>query len=85
MILLFGTRASLALLAVVTFVCQHCGTAAEQHVYKRTLRFTLFFIPLFPVSRGYYVECSHCGGTTALTEDQATHGVEWAARTRQSI
>lgn len=82
MFLLFGTRASESVLVVVTFVCNYCGVNAAQRVVKRVTRFTLFFVPLFPVSTSYFVACSNCGGTTRLTAQQANNSLQWAARTR---
>lgn len=82
MILLIGVTASESVLATVSFVCNYCNTAASQEVYQRVSRFTLFFLPLFPVSTRYYVQCSNCGGTTRLTREQAHHSLDWAARTR---
>lgn len=82
MILVFGTRASESLLVTVSFVCNYCRMAAPQEVFKRVTRFTLFFLPLFPVSTSYFVRCSNCGGTTSLTRDQAHHSLEWAERKR---
>ena len=79
MFLLFGTRASEAILSVVAFVCGYCNTSAPQRVVKRVTKFTLFFIPLFPVSTSYFVECTNCGGTTKLTREQADNSVVWAA------
>jgi hypothetical protein len=78
-ILLFGTRAYFQEIVLVSFVCHFCGVAAPQQVYRRVNRFTLFFLPLFTVSRKYFVECSNCGGATQLTEDQANHASQWAA------
>lgn len=78
MFLLFGTRAYQALVNVVSFACTYCGTLSEQHVIKRSTKFTLFFIPLFPVSTTYLNTCTHCGGSTRLTADQARHSMEWA-------
>ena len=56
---------------------------AVQHVIERASRFSLFFLPLFTVSRTYANVCSNCGGVTPLTREQATHGLEWAERNRQ--
>ncbi|HEV7955620.1 MAG: zinc-ribbon protein [Microbacteriaceae bacterium] len=78
MFLLFGTRASHALLSVVTFVCGFCGQNVAQQVVKSVNRFTLFFVPLFPVSTRYFVECSNCGGTTSLTKAQADNSIAYA-------
>lgn len=78
MLLIFGTRLSEAVINVVRFVCAYCGADAAQNVVKRTNRFTLFFVPLFPVSTKYHNECSNCGGQTELTSAQAQHSLEWA-------
>ena len=79
MLLIFGTRAYETLIVLISFVCPHCGVNAPQRVTRLDNRFTLFFVPLFRVSSKHYVECSHCGTTTALTAEQAAHSVEWAA------
>ncbi len=79
MILLFGTRASLEAMLLVSFICNYCGVHAPQQVYRRVNRFTLFFVPLFRVSTKYFVECSNCGGATGLTREQAEHAQQWAA------
>jgi hypothetical protein len=76
--LLFGTRATEAVINVVSFVCGFCGVAATQHVVKRSTKFTLFFVPLFTVSSSYFNSCDNCGGVTKLTKAQAQHSLEWA-------
>lgn len=82
MILLFGTRARDALIVIVTFACLRCGVTAPQRVLHRTLRFTLFFVPLIPLRSTYRVACPTCGLETRLTKDQAMHALEWAVRNR---
>jgi hypothetical protein len=85
MLLIFGTTLRDRILAVVSFVCEYCGTRSTQDVIESATKFSVFFIPLFTVSRRYVVVCSNCGGATALTREQATHGLEWAARNRQVV
>ncbi len=48
----------------------------------RTLRFTVFFVPLIPLRSTYRVECPSCGLETRLSKDQAMHALEWAVRNR---
>ena len=79
MFLLFGTRGSAIILTIVHFACRICGVNAAQRVVKQQNKFTLFFVPLFSVSTSYEVECSNCGGATALTRHQAENAIEWAA------
>lgn len=83
MFLLFGTALRDRIITVVSFVCEYCRTPANQDVIEAATKFSLFFIPLFTISRKHYVVCSNCGGTTPLTKEQATNGIEWAQRNRQ--
>jgi len=79
MLLIFGTRVSAVLIVLVMMVCPHCHVEAQQRVVKHVNKFTLFFIPLFPVSTRYFVECSNCGAATALTKEEADNSVAWVA------
>ncbi|MFP7761628.1 zinc-ribbon domain-containing protein [Marisediminicola sp. LYQ85] len=79
MFLLFGTNARDTVLTIVHFVCGYCSKAVAQRVIKNTNRFTLFFIPLFPVSTSYVNVCTNCGGVTKITKDQADNALQWAA------
>ncbi|WP_166404702.1 zinc-ribbon domain-containing protein [Labedella endophytica] len=78
MILLFGTRLHTVLVAVVSFVCPFCSKDVPQRVLKLVNRFTLFFVPLFPVSTRFVNECTNCGGITDVSRDQADNAVAWA-------
>lgn len=61
MFLLFGLNTSDRVTATPVMTCEVCGYRARQALVKRTTKFTLFFIPLFPVRRGRsYLECGHC-------------------------
>lgn len=61
MLLIWGFRTLLTVIASGHFACPHCETdAAYQHVRPRRW-FTIFFIPLIPGSwRDAYVECQRC-------------------------
>ena len=67
------------MIAVVSLVCAYCHVQAPQNVIKLTNRFTLFFVPLFPVSTRYVNQCTNCGAETWLTAEQARSSVAWAA------
>ncbi len=83
MLLIFGTTLRNKVLVVVNFLCQFCGQQASQDVVESATKISVFFIPLFTIRKQYFVTCSNCGGTTPLSKEQATHGIEWAARNRQ--
>jgi hypothetical protein len=70
--IIFGTRRQLIQLAMVTLVCGRCGNTAAHAVMRRVLKFTLFFIPLFPISSKYLTQCTACGVQLQLTKEQAT-------------
>lgn len=76
--IIFGTRSTMQLLAIINFVCGRCHNPAAQRVFTRVMKFTLFFIPLFPISRSYTVDCVYCGQSTAITKEQANSYVEFA-------
>lgn len=75
--IIFGTRSSAILIALLNFVCGNCHNPAAQRIIKRVTKFTLFFIPLFPVSTSYQVECVYCGVRTKISREQADSYVEF--------
>ena len=80
-IILFGTRAiqSSDGVAPVRTVCPNCQTSAD--IVGRAYRqwFTLFFIPVFPVSgRTRFSQCSNCGAQFTLPADELGRNVAQA-------
>lgn len=73
MFLLFGLSTRDRVVAGQILTCQVCGYNAPQALVKRTTKFTLFFVPLFPVraSRSY-LRCGHC--QAFVPADAATAG-----------
>jgi hypothetical protein len=71
MIILFGTRGYLYQLAILTLVCGHCGNPSAHTLRKRVTKFTLFFVPLFPISTKYATQCTFCGAEQKITKEQA--------------
>ncbi len=71
MIILFGTRTYLQQLAILTLVCGRCGNPSAHTLRKRVLKFTLFFIPLFPISTKYAMQCTFCGAEQQVPKEQA--------------
>jgi hypothetical protein len=75
--IIFGASTRVTLLAIVNFVCGNCHQPAAQRVFLKVLRFSLFFIPLFPLSKTRFVDCVYCGASTAITKEQADRYVEF--------
>lgn len=69
--LIFGFRVTSALLATLNYVCENCHQPAAHHLVKRQRKFTLFFIPLFPVSTKYVDTCTYCGRVLDVPREQA--------------
>jgi len=69
--IIFGTRGYLYQLAMLTLVCGNCGNPAAHTLRKRVIKFTLFFVPLFPISTKYSTQCTFCGIQHQLPKEQA--------------
>ncbi|GAA2713679.1 MULTISPECIES: zinc-ribbon domain-containing protein [Actinoplanes] len=64
--LLFGLRTRDELVDNRVMTCEMCGWNAPQARLLRTTKFTLFFVPLFPVKpRKQLLRCGHCLGLRA--------------------
>jgi hypothetical protein len=60
-LLLFGVRTRDELVDTRVQTCEVCGWSAPQARLARTSKFTLFFVPLFPVRPAkHYLRCGHC-------------------------
>ncbi len=81
--IIFGSRGYLRVLAMVNFVCNNCHNPAAQKVTQRLIKFTLFFIPLFPISSSYSTTCTFCGLTTKIDKTLAEQYVAYSQQPQQ--
>jgi hypothetical protein len=72
-VIIFGTKGYLYQLAILTLVCGQCANPAAHTLRKRVTKFTLFFVPLFPISTKYLTQCTFCGAEQKVTKEQADH------------
>jgi hypothetical protein len=79
MLFIFGTRRTVRQLAMVVLTCANCHRTAANAVLKTVTKFTLFFIPLFPVRTRYATQCTACGYSTAIDKGQAQQLVQTPA------
>ncbi|WP_405162148.1 zinc ribbon domain-containing protein [Nocardia sp. NBC_01499] len=70
--LIWGWRQYVHRLAVLTLVCGRCGNPAAHVLHKLVTKFTLFFIPLFPISTKHSLQCTWCGAESNLVQQQVT-------------
>ncbi|MEW1862082.1 zinc ribbon domain-containing protein [Streptomyces sp. NBC_00669] len=69
--IIWGTRSYIYQLAMITLLCGRCGNPSAHALRRRVMKFTLFFIPLFPISSKYSTQCTFCGAQTAVPKEQA--------------
>lgn len=69
--ILWGWRTTVRHLATVIYMCTQTGQQAGYAVTKQVTKFTLFFIPLFPLSIKYRLECSLCGESRKISREDA--------------
>jgi hypothetical protein len=85
MLLIFGIKGYISHLAIVMLVCQNCGNPAAHRVEEQTRKFTLFFVPLFRISRKHSLTCTFCAQTTSITTEQAERYAAMDGRTSSTI
>ncbi|MGW4526259.1 zinc-ribbon domain-containing protein [Amycolatopsis sp. NPDC004378] len=69
--LIWGWRTRVYVLAMTTFLCGRCGNPASHSVRKAVTKFTLFFIPLFPIGVKYSAQCTFCGVENRISKEDA--------------
>ncbi len=61
MILIYGTKTRSKIIGKpLCLKCSHCNNASFYEFVRDTRWFTLFYIPLIPFSRKYYLKCPTC-------------------------
>ena len=76
--LIFGLGVSQKLLATLVYVCETCGNSAAHHLVKRVRKFSLFFVPLFPVGTRYSDTCTACGRVIDVGREHAEAAAQQA-------
>ena len=69
--LIFGLSTKDFLMATLVFLCERCHQQGAHQLVKRVRRFSLFFIPLFPVGTRYFDTCTVCGRTIGVPREMA--------------
>jgi hypothetical protein len=70
-LIIFGFRSFVKTLAMLTLVCDHCHNPAAHRVVQRSRWFTLFFIPVVPISFSRFTTCTYCGTTRKISKQEA--------------
>lgn len=69
--LIWGWRTTVLQLAMLNLVCGRCHNPSAHALRRRVTKFTLFFIPLFPISRKHLLQCTFCGVEQQIDKAQA--------------
>jgi hypothetical protein len=70
--ILFGSRTTSKIVAILIFVCGACQHEAGQRLVRRRTWFTLFFAPIFPFGHGSYsISCAYCGDDYGISRENA--------------
>jgi hypothetical protein len=69
--LIYGWKQYVKVLSVLILVCGQCSMPAEHVVRRFTTKFTLFFVPLFPIGRRHTMFCAGCQAETKISRQQA--------------
>ena len=59
--IIWGIRWTAVILGQLLYACSHCQKQTMHSAIVRKGKFTLFFIPIFPVGRQYMISCNLCG------------------------
>jgi hypothetical protein len=71
-LLIFGLKYSDRRVTAPVLFHAYCGATVAQVLTKRSTRFSLFFIPLFPVRPArYFLQCTNCGVTQEVDSREA--------------
>jgi len=70
-VIIFGTRGTAKLLAVLFYACAVCRHEAAQRLVQHRRWFTLFFVPVFPFSTKRVITCAYCGAGTEIDDETA--------------
>ncbi|GLY63704.1 zinc-ribbon domain-containing protein [Amycolatopsis taiwanensis] len=69
--IIYGWRQQVKQLATATYLCGQCQNPTAHALRRAVTKFTLFFIPLFPIRSRYFTVCTFCGATNKLTKAEA--------------
>lgn len=83
--IIWGFRRYIQQLAMLTMVCQGCHNPSAHALRRALTKFTLFFIPLFPISSKYFLQCTFCGANSRMTKEQAEELRAQAAQQEQQV
>lgn len=72
--IIFGASTKTFQLAMLNLLCGFCGNPAAHALRKRVTKFSLFFIPLFPIAPAKHsMQCTFCGAESEVSKENVDH------------
>jgi zinc-ribbon family len=68
---IWGFKRYVTALAMLTLVCGHCQRPTAHPLRRVVTKFTLFWIPLFPTSTKFVLQCSYCGYSQQVSKEES--------------
>lgn len=76
MFIIWGTHAFKKIIgATRVYNCNRCGNANPFQIIRIAKWFTLFWIPLFPVSIQYFIACPVCQDGVKVKKEEAMNAI----------
>jgi hypothetical protein len=67
----WGSRRRVQQLMTVSMSCKNCQRSTVHNLRRAQKKFTLYFVPIAPMSTQHYLQCSLCGAASEITKDRA--------------
>ncbi|WP_405489815.1 hypothetical protein [Nocardia sp. NBC_00511] len=71
--LIWGWRTTARTLAMITFLCGRCRNPSAHAFQELNKKFTLFFLPLFPISTRHRLLCTWCRAETNVPYSEVSN------------
>ncbi len=69
--IIHGIRRTVHQIAMLLLFCNTCRATSSTVLTKRVTKFTLFFVPLFPVAISRWLTCIRCGTSQKISKPDA--------------
>ncbi len=83
---MFGKKGFIKLLGIMSerTHCEQCQKDERFQIIYKWNWYVIFFIPVFPLGKQYYLDCPLCGYRTEITKKEARAYLDIAAKERKN-
>jgi hypothetical protein len=68
---IYGTNRRVKQLMTLSMNCKNCQRGTIHTLRRAQKKFTLYFVPVAPLSTQHYLQCNLCGATSEITKYRA--------------